>query len=313
MAERLWDYHGVDITEEHQPLLNRYFRNIRREGIETFPEELEKTPADIALLRAINGYLRQEFINLGLTYTPFKGRQFHFFDEEGINRNIPNHSEDAFRTKTTDYVVVQKDAWDEAAFPLVLIHQAVRFKEYRAYHAHAALMRVTEERSGYVNQNPHEKEHEHYLGFDSAVSQKLAREIFLSRLSHLSRITGVELTGQLDTAFSSDYDMALQILDTIITRVSGHLQLSPEEVWQGYKRALFTGNLFHLRAIEKAFGDGSLRVLAAWESATIYAQDAVIEQQILQYFKTDDVNQRHSIALNILNERERLRYMKQYR
>lgn len=72
--------------------------------------------------------------------------------------------------------------------------------------------------------------------------------------------------------------------------------------------------MMHLRDIEKTFGKGSLRVLAAIDCGTknnppIQKYREKNNNKILEYFETDNEENKEQIARSILNERERMKYI----
>ena len=83
---------------------------------------------------------------------------------------------------------------------------------------------------------------------------------------------------------------------------------SKEAVWMRFKKGEFTGEMMHLREVERTFGKGALRVLAALGSGTRNMKRSKLIEQTESYFKTDDVAAQEKIAKEILIERERLRY-----
>ncbi len=215
-----WNIYGKGLSDEYKEDTNKYFRQLAEFGRKKINGELEKTPEESALLTAINGYFDQELKDMGLPYTSFSSDQFHLFDDYGIKIKFPGNHPNAYRIRSMDYVIVNNSAWEKEEIPLVFIHEAIRLLSYRDYYAYVDQMKIDEVRSGYLTYNPFEGHHEHFNGFDSAVTEKLSREIFLRNIEEISQITGLNLATHPEKAYAPEYDTDLKILDLIIKRTA---------------------------------------------------------------------------------------------
>lgn len=65
-----------------------------------------------------------------------------------------------------------------------------------------------------------------------------------------------------------------------------------------------TGEMMHLRDVERVFGPGALRMLAAAYSGTRDLESSEVDEKLFRYFETDDKNEQDEIANDILNDRE---------
>lgn len=60
----------------------------------------------------------------------------------------------------------------------------------------------------------------------------------------------------------SDYAHPLQIVESIVRRVSVETRRGEGDVWDEFSKGLFTGSMMHLRQVEKIYGKNALRYLA---------------------------------------------------
>jgi len=56
------------------------------------------------------------------------------------------------------------------------------------------------------------------------------------------------------------YNLPLEILEIVLEKIAKNNKEKPEQVWQRFKKGFFTGEMMHLRDVEKTFGKGALRV-----------------------------------------------------
>jgi hypothetical protein len=300
---REWQVAGKGLTEEHADDIHGYFENMHVDAVGLSEGELEKTLEETAVLTAINFWLMDEASSLGIPYQPFTPKQFHLFSED----DFPGTA-NAYRKRPYDLIFINKDAWPGSSLYITFTHEAVELQAFRRYHADVDQMNMREERAGYIISNRSELDHEHFYGFHDASVERAAREIYGQHVSELSSLVQITPDEQENPPFPSEYAVDLEILDTIIAGVAEGNGLSDDEVWMRIKRGLFEGGYMHLRRIENAFGLGSLRVLAAWESATVRMPEEELDHAVLRFFQSNDEGEKQSIAHSVLNERERFRY-----
>ena len=108
-------------------------------------------------------------------------------------------------------------------------------------------------------------------------------------------------------SYEEDY---LTILSAIIKKIAKNNNEEPKEVWKRFRKGYFTGEMMHLRDVDKVFGKGALRVLAALKCGVNDLPDEEIIRKVYRYFKTDDEKEREAIAGEILIPREKEKYLK---
>jgi len=80
---------------------------------------------------------------------------------------------------------------------------------------------------------------------------------------------------------------AIKILEIIISGIAKHNNETTEEVRSRFKKSLFTGEILHIRDIEKAFGEGALKKIKKWQqiNAVNIEEASKIEEDTIEYFE----------------------------
>lgn len=204
------------------------------------------------------------------------------------------------------------------SFISVMVHEFI--------HSHSHIKYFVEEggvfgthRIGYESTGKDDQEyHFHFRGFNEAVTSALTDEILLKNKEYLSKT--LKLSADEWDIFEESgvsYKSAREILDCVIDGVADVTGQEHGEVWGKIREGVFTGEMMHLRDIEKAFGPGSLRVIAAIQVHLDYEEIGLaqkedgdkqvnINQEILHYLNTEYLNEREKIANGILNKREKI-------
>ncbi len=108
-----------------------------------------------------------------------------------------------------------------------------------------------------------------FEGLDEAIVEKVSLSVITELFHRQEELFGEEKYNRSDfTRFMgnfhriSGYADAIQIIESIARRIAYESGRDENEVWDDFKRGLFTGSVIHLRHIEKVYGAGSLRYLA---------------------------------------------------
>ncbi len=199
----------------------------------------------------------------------------------------------------------------------LLVHEILHNYSFQAVHISKDKKlnhkQITDYRNGYLSINPSERGHEHFRGLNEAVIERYAAELVTQNKERFDYATnGRAAIGgeQIDLVYQSER----KVLDVIIKGLASAGEKEEDEIWTEMKRGLFNGNLLHLKDVDKVFGKGSLRVLAALgQNSHPSGLDKFTEKKnelILKYFESKNESERRALALEILNERERGRYLR---
>lgn len=129
--------------------------------------------------------------------------------------------------------------------------------------------------------------------FNEAVTEMTVNEI--GKKNREKIIKKYKITQkQIDTLddIGPAYPEFISLVNLILDRISEGDENKRNEVWNNIKRGQFTGDLMHLREIEKFFGKGSLRVLALLNRDNL--------ELVREYFQTDYENIKEDIRGSLL-------------
>jgi len=166
-------------------------------------------------------------------------------------------------------------------------------------------------RSGYeVTNNENDPWKAYLWGFNEAVVEKMTRDILEKNSDELE--TELEEAHKIRKAIdkyevpasksisdfienkTSTYEGLCRMLNILIERLSEKTGSTDDDVWNDFKKHHFTGNIMHLRLIEKNLGAGTLRVLANADEDNF--------RDIIEFLEEEDGLKRNSLAEKILKE-----------
>ncbi len=306
---------SAQLPEEKLKGVEDFVLKIRRLKEKKLDGEIEKTSEELRFIAELNKMFMMEVLGLGI---PFE----NFLNPDAIHFLTERDFEDMFGRKGAGmHVPINKQIYinrepykNRVELYKVLIHEAAHYFSYNKLYFEEKKMGVKELRSGYLSFNPKESNHEHFRGFNEGVTDKIAEEILFQNVSQLVKSFNLSRK-EMETANSYWYDQEMNLVEIIISAIALYEGRPNKEVWQEVKKNYFLGNLGYLKVVDKIFGPGSLRVLAAarsrgafWEPNDDEKSIKAANGMILKYFKTDDPIIRKTIANSVLSEREKKRY-----
>lgn len=259
---------------------------------------LRKTQEMYRFIRKMNEYLAKEWERLGI-------KEKHISIEPGQIHGLPHEKflEFFLCTKETPTITAacrkkEGEIFIDGSSPrsqcyFNMLHEALHVLSFEKYflNTHGELHLY---RQGYEVMNP-EVEHSNFGGLNEMIVDKLAAILFFRHAKELVeefKVKHKTIRG---------YDPA--ILDKIIEKVATTKGEKQSEVWQRLKRGLFTGEMMHLKDIERTFGKGSFRVIAFYKCGIEGVPDEELRNKILRYLETNDEEEKKVIEREIF-ERE---------
>ena len=314
---------------EGKKLEEKDLREIRDEiedkrglGIREIHNELDKSPRDQLIIERAATLLTDEIESLGVkTEKAINPKRIHFLNHADF-LNTGHAGAKAFLDPLTGHIYVDNEGKKGLIHPSdlnefkLLLHEFIHARSHITYYADDQRQTLDAYRTGYSSNNVSSEEdaHGHFTGLNEAVTEAMALEITLKNRATLD--VSLTITGEDWYALVSPYETERKILSFIIKKVAEKNSETEEEVWERFKRSAFTGELMHLRDIERTFGQGALRVVAAIDSGTFLQEKEDIQgyvdlrgrdflnQKILEYLETEDDELRDTIAYSLLNNRE---------
>ncbi len=308
---------GKNLTSEKKRGISRQLEKLQAGVFEPIEGELKKTPEQLKLFEKINEYINEEFEELDIKKkAKILPEQFHFVPDEIFNKIFKEarsgldseKKASAFVRPTSNSVFVKPSSYtDKKKACVVLLHEAIHLASAEKY-------RLTDEgvvirgRCGYHNIRDKDFKYQHFCEFNEMITTKLTDEIMQKHLKELAK--EFNLSKKEKKIQYKTYE--LTVLNLIISEVARENDEKEENVWRRFKKGLFTGEMMHLRDIERIFGKGSLRVIAALHSGIKKEiDDKEAYNKIIDYLVTNNQEEKDKIAKKALIEREWLAYKKQ--
>lgn len=307
-----------DVKKEDLEKIQDSISRAKKEKTEKIPGEYEKTQEELHAIDIVNDLIKEELKELGIEVNEnLTEDRVHF-----VNQKIADDLEiKATGRYTLDAhrIIINKDKTNNRYLRILktLLHEALHY-----YSIHLLLGTVEngsdvikERRCGYhLKKSPDQNGyHNHFRGLNEAITEKLTGYILKKNRYFLTKEFKLEETkfGK-EGIYRYGYPKEIEILDFIIKKISEFYKKDPEEIWTQFKKGLFTGEMMHLREIEKVFGPGSLRILAIMTSAgfTENFNEEEAFDKIKKFFEEENEEKRNEIAKEILPNREYLQYEK---
>lgn len=306
---------GKNLSPEKKEKIENRIRQEREKTSQPFENEIEKTSEEIKFINLADSWLTQEFKEIGIAEKPdIRPEIVHFLSREEFKKICRHKDCMAFASFPENNIYINKDAPPHRLeLYATIMHEAVHMPAFEKIYAEVKKpddnLICSQYRRGYRVENPAEENHEHFRGLGEIIADKTVIEIFHKHKEKL--ISELNITPEEEKLPISFYD-GLDILDIVIGKLARKKNESEKTVWREFKKGQFTGRMTHLKDVERTFGKGSLRMLAAFDSegSTKSLPPEIINKKIFRYFETDDESEREKIASEVLSERERLEYLK---
>jgi hypothetical protein len=295
-----------NLDDKERGKVVQYYENRSQRGFETMEGELKKSPETLQFIETINGYLNEELEAMGLDEAQLDAQRIHVLTAEGFAKNFPHLADvNGVYSDDKDGIYVEQDKSRLQTYKSML-HEVIHQLSYKAIAANPEIKETYVVRSGYANIPGTEEHHEHFRGLNEAVIDSIVKEVFRKHADEL--IKDFNITKEEQREPVSYYDGYIHILNIIMDKIVEKKGEDKTAVWGRFKKGEFTGEMMHLREVERTFGNGALRVLAALGSGTKTMKRSKVVEKMEEYFQTDDAATQEKIAKEILIERERLRY-----
>jgi len=346
MKER-YNVIGHDLSGEKETEAQKHIDRKKVIGTARIEGEFIKTPYDLQMIKMANDLVSSEIVNLGIeTHCEVLPEQIHFLPNNYKYFKTGNRTRSGFHNAISGMICLKKESASDTAAEKVkvfktLLHEIIHVYSFEKFYANnfegGRINYSAIYRSGYKTNNINESDHVHFKGLNEAVTEMLTIQAIEANYEKINASLGLQKSDWNDSKFS--YTLERKIISQIIEKLSlskavsqVHSQdevaakdsvgeifekelLARNEFWTKILKGYFTGDMMFLRELEEYFGKGSLRVLSALDGGTkdkpnVPKLHNKINERIYQFFTTDDQTERDHIAHEILNERERLKYLK---
>jgi hypothetical protein len=313
--EKNYNIAGKDLTPEKRGELVKDLEYRRIESMKPIEGEYLKSPEEFKIIKSFNKYLNEEQEDLGIKdKVEIVPEQIHLLPKDVYNRmqGISSKTETrAIFSPLNQKICIDKDHYkNRLNLYKSILHESIHAASFSKFIVGEKEKRPPLRRSGYhIGTLMEDVKHEYFEGLNEMIADETARDILTKHRDELRKelnITSWEERKTTGSFYSRD------ILHTIIEKIADKNNEEERNTWTRFKRGLFTGEMMHLREMERTFGKGSLRVLAAVECGTKEGiPDEEAHKKALDYFQIDNEEERDKIANEILAEEKLKEYKKQ--
>lgn len=295
---------GKNIPYEVRTEATRQLERLQEQGAQPIDGEYEKTEEILRFIGMINRCLGEEFRELGIDgYTSIEPGRFHIMSRKAYEALPESEGKIGFHSVTGWAAYLDGDV-EKLVLYKTMIHEAVHVCSRSAYKivGHESGYSMNEYRSGYRSMGFPDRRsgwHEHLRGVNEGVVDIFTLDIIFGHAEEFSGFFSEK--DRETTLFVYSY---VRLLESIMRKIAEYRQEDVLETRKRFKRGVMTGEMMHLRDVERVFGPGALRMLAAAYSGTRDLESSEVDEKLFRYFETDDKNEQDEIANDILNDRE---------
>jgi len=246
--------------------------------IKLFESEEEKTPQDEAVINELFSILAKEYEALNLPpdyFYQLNKSKIHFLSNEEFIKAVPAAKD--IKIGANAYpdgsYIIRRDAFSSPLqFYKANLHELIHSASFKRFSLNPENAQLGLEKLGYKTDK--------FSGFNEAMTDLITME-FLKKnkedLRHLINFSDDEFEA-LEKSLYPYYS----IVEKIVESVADNNQEEKNNTWERFKKGMFTGEMMHLRDIEKKYGDGALRKLASLG----YKKE--IDKEVFDYFSVDE-------------------------
>lgn len=259
-------------------VVNQVNEHIETLEIKSFKTEEEKTPQDEAVLNELFSILAKEYQELDLPEDYFyelNKNKIHFLSNDEFIKAVPaakNIKIGASAYPGGSYII-RRDAFSTPLqFYKANLHELIHSASFKRFSLSHKTSQIGLEKLGYKTDK--------FSGFNEAMTDLMTME-FLEKDKENLRLL-INFSDEEFKALEKSLYPYYSVVEKIISSVADNNQEDKVGTWKRFKKGMFTGEMMHLRDIEKRYGDGALSKLASLG----YKKE--IDQEVFDYFSVDE-------------------------
>lgn len=286
---------------------------LRKEGLRPFPGEIEKNELDLFFIDTFNSSLKKLTKRFGVKdISPVVPEQVHLLKAAGYEKYTENGGGDAAMLPTESTILVNtgsKKFQDPLAKYRGLWHEMVHTRGHEKFYSHEVEDLLVTYRSGYqildkglVEQGKDLKP-SRFVGFNEAMTELIAGLLWHTEEDELRNKLNLPSLSPEEKESSEVLVVGYTEQVKLLTYIIGRLNGEPGENPVGdFVRGYFSGDMMHLRRIEKVWGKGALRILS-YLGEDITAAGRELNKQVYAFFYEEDPSAREEMAKKIFANR----------
>lgn len=255
--------------------------------------EREKTPEEKRCIEVAIKWLEEECLEMGLSIDHISLDQIHFLSEEEWLLKHGSFRDHGITNNNTFNIDIQQEVFDSANLPrkiLLIVHEMTHATGHHKYFPKNTFQsdEVLPYRIGYRTvqkdrMNARDFENVGRLsGFNEAMVDLFSWSVIDRHRTELSEMLGEEVS--VDTTWDAiTYWDYVSVVNQIISGITETRNKELADVYQTMFKGLFTGEMMHLREVNRVWGENGLKILAIMGEA---AEKKVGIEKIHQFFST---------------------------
>ncbi len=217
--------------------------------------ELEKTEFEKEMILLADVILENEFERLNLNYNHFiPDEHIHIISDKFAKEDLPTQASAVFDSYEQQICAVRRENESKIKFFHDLLHEMVHSVSHIKYEILED--DIKNYRTGYALKN-HKDNIKYLESFNEALTEDLTQSLLFKNRQVLYDTFNIKKLG-IPNSYSKDN----MIIDNIVIGLSDNSKIPEHLIRDRFYKGLFTGDMMHLREIDKVFGEGSLRLLA---------------------------------------------------
>jgi len=276
---------GQDLEKEKAENFLCHFKN---SPINFKEDGLEKTAEEIKVLNDFNDFLGEEFEEMNLPFKDVPQDRIIFLNSESFDKL----GEKEFKTALYDNynnVIVANHGYEEweskrLFWYKAILHEMIHFVSFQKnllIKKEDNRTQINNLRVGYRGRGK-EVKNDIFKGFNEGMTDLIVMDILKKHKEELA--LDFNISKEEEEEFISTkkqfYEYAFFIND-LIKRIAEKTDKDEGEVWKKMKEGCFTGEMMHLREIERVLGKDSLKIL----SRLGYSDEE--NKKVYDFFKLD--------------------------
>ena len=278
---------GKNYSDEEREATEKGLEYLVHEARGVDPDELEKTPLELEIIQTCKDMLRTTLSAFGIDKKlEINADQIHIYPPEKYpdreNKTIANVA------VVTQKIEVKRRG-SKTKMIAALLHEMIHLASDLVFYSHVSdvdgLLDISDAKSGYRLHSEWKTGGKHkFVGLNEAITDILMYRILKKNEETLKNQFRISISEEI-ISYTTFWDIVKKIIDKIAIVTGSEF----ETILDDYIRAQFTGEMMHLRDIERLYGKGSLQVLA------LLGYDETLTPLIQKYFETDSEKERKEL------------------
>ena len=264
---------------------------------------VEKTKKDLEIIelweREINFLFKELFLDKKFYISP---DEVFFIDDQEV---FEGDNYLGFFNSINDGIMVNTSVFGAAKYKS-LLHEMIHLASYRAAYIEKEVFELRgggkgEQYQQIVTRLGYDIDGSKFDWFNEAITEKITHEIFETKINFLIKNKYIHKEN-INSYLLNSYEYEQKYVDIIIDNVAKKLKIDRGSFWNDIKRGIFSGELMHLRKIEKVYGNNFLKFMS--EITFLFEKSDWSEEELLKVFKLTNGEEREKYIKNIFSKKK---------